>query len=143
VPYKEYGQILTDVETGRVTLLFDSTGAVLPHVQAGKLYAFAVTGPQRLGSLPEVPTFAEAGLPAYEPSVNYGLFAPAGTPQSVIETLSIACATVQKSKEIQEILARYGFSSLGTTPGKFASYITTERERWIKVVKASGVLLGH
>ena len=76
MPYKEYGQILTDVETGRVTLL-------------------------------------------------------------------LACATVRTSKEIQEILARYGFSSLGTTPGKFASYITTERERWIKVVKASGVLLGH
>ena len=143
VPYKEYGQILTDVETGRVTLLFDSTGAVLPHVQAGKLKAFAVTGAHRLGSLPEVPTFAEAGLPAYEPSVNYGLFAPSGTPQSAIESLSVACAKVQMSKEIQDILARFGFSSLGTTPAEFASYITKERERWVKVVKASGVLLEY
>lgn len=61
----------------------------------------------------------------------------------MIESLSIACAKVQKSKEIQDILARYGFSSLGTTPAEFASYINRERERWIKVVKASGVLLEY
>jgi tripartite-type tricarboxylate transporter receptor subunit TctC len=141
VPYKEYGQILTDLETGRVTLLFDSTGAVLGHVQGGKLKAFAVTGAQRLGSLPEVPTFAEAGLPTYEPSINYGVFAPAGTPPTVVESLSLAFAKVQRSKEIQESLARFGFSSQGTTSAEFASYIATERERWIKVVKASGVQL--
>jgi tripartite-type tricarboxylate transporter receptor subunit TctC len=143
VPYKEYGQILTDVESGRVTLLFDSTGAVLPHVQAGKLKAFGVTGDHRLGSLPEVPTFAEEGLPAYEPSVNYGLFAPAGTPPAVIESLSVACAKIQKSREMRDVLARYGFTSLGTTPAEFSSYIARERERWIKVVKASGVLLEY
>jgi tripartite-type tricarboxylate transporter receptor subunit TctC len=141
VPYKEYGQILTDLETGRVTLLFDSTGAVLGHVQGGKLKAFAVTGAQRLGSLPEVPTFAEAGLPAYEPSINYGVFAPAGTPPTVVESLSLAFAKVQRSKEIQESLARFGFSSQGSTSAEFASYIATERERWIKVVKASGAQL--
>ena len=143
VPYKEYGQLLTDLETGRVTLLFDSTGAVLPHVQGGKLKAFAVTGAHRLGSLPDVPTFAEAGLPAYEPGINYGVFAPTSTPQSVIETLSVACAKVQRSKEVQDILARFGFTSLGTTPSEFSSYIAKERERWIKVVKASGAQLEY
>jgi len=143
VPYKDYGQLLTDLEAGRVTLLFDSTGAVLGHVQGGKLKAFAVTGAHRLGSLPEVPTFAEAGLPAYEPGVNYGVFAPAGTPLAVVELLSLACARVQRSKEIQESLARFGFSSQGTTPAEFASYIATERERWIKVVRASGAQLEY
>ena len=143
VPYKEYGQILSDLESGRVTLLFDSTGAVLGHVQGGKLKAFAVTGAQRLGSLPQVPTFAEAGLPAYEPGVNYGVFAPAGTPPAVVESLSLACAKVQRSKEIQESLARFGFSSQGSTPAEFASYIASERERWIKVVRASGAQLEY
>lgn len=143
VPYKEYAQILTDLETGRVTLLFDSTGAVLGHVQGGKLKAFAVTGAQRLGSLPEVPTFAESGLPAYEPSISYGVFAPAGTPPTVIGRLSLACGKVQKSKEIQDSLARFGFSSLGTNPAEFTSYIATERERWIKVVRASGTQLEY
>jgi tripartite-type tricarboxylate transporter receptor subunit TctC len=143
VPYKEYGQLLTDLETGRVTLLFDSTGAVLGQVQGGKLKAFAVTGAQRLSSLPELPTFAEAGLPSYAPGINYGVFAPAGTPPSVVERLSMACAKVQRSKEIQESLARFGFSSLGTTPAEFSSYIATERERWIKVVRASGAQLDY
>jgi tripartite-type tricarboxylate transporter receptor subunit TctC len=143
VPYKEYGQILSDLETGRVSLLFDSTGAVLAQVQGGKLKAFAVTGAHRLGGLPEVPTFAEEGLPAYEPHVNYGLFAPAGTPQSLVESLSVACAKVQKSKEVLDSLARFGFTSLGTTPAEFSSYIAKERERWIKVVRASGVQLEY
>jgi tripartite-type tricarboxylate transporter receptor subunit TctC len=143
VPYKEYGQILSDLGSGRVSLLFDSTGAVLGHVQGGKLKAFAVTGAQRLGSLPQVPTFAEAGLPAYEPSINYGVFAPAGTPPAVVESLSLACAKVQRSKEIQDSLARFGFSSQGSTPAEFASYIASERERWIKVVRASGAQLEY
>jgi tripartite-type tricarboxylate transporter receptor subunit TctC len=143
VPYKDYGQILTDLETGRVTLLFDSTGAVLGHVQGGKLKAFAVTGDHRLSSMPQVPTFAEVGLPTYEPGVNYGLFAPAGTSPSVVESLSAACAKVQRSREIQDSLARFGFTSLGTTPAEFAGYIAKERERWIRVVKASGVQLDY
>ena len=143
VPYKRYGQILTDLESGRVTLLFDSTGAVLPHVQAGKLRAFAVTGSHRLGGLPEVPTFAEAGLPAYEPGINYGVFAPAGTPQTVIETLSLACAKIQGSREIQDTIARFGFTWLGTSPSEFAGYIARERERWSKVVKATGLQLEY
>lgn len=143
VPYKEYGQILADLEGGRVSLLFDSTGAVLGHVQAGKLRAFAITGSQRLGSLPDVPTFAEAGLPAYEPGINYGVLAPAGTSQAVIDALSAACAKVQGSKEIRESIARFGFRSLGTSPGEFAAYIASERERWSKVVKATGVQLEY
>jgi tripartite-type tricarboxylate transporter receptor subunit TctC len=141
VPYKEYGQILSDVESGRVSLLFDSTGAVLPQVQAGKLKALAVTGARRLASLTNVPTFTEAGLPDFEPAVSYGVFAPAGTPQSVVDALAAACAKVQKSSDIQNIIARFGFTSLGTTPAEFSSYLARERERWIRVVKAANVQL--
>jgi tripartite-type tricarboxylate transporter receptor subunit TctC len=143
VPYKEYGQILTDVESGRVSLLFDSTGAVLAHVQAGKLKALGVTGMQRLKSLPDVPTFSEAGMPAYGAEINYGIFAPAGTPQTIIDALSLACAKAQASKEIQEILGRFGFTSRGTTPAEFTSYIVKERDRWTGVVKATGLQLDY
>jgi len=143
VPYKEYGQILTDVESGRVALLFDSTGAVLPQVQAGKLKALAVTGAKRLGTLPDVATFNEAGLPAYAAAVNYGVFAPAATPKAIVDALSLACAKVQSSKDIQDVIGRFGFTSMGTSSGEFAQYIVHERERWSAVIKSAGLQLDY
>ena len=143
IPYKDYSQILTDLMAGRVSLLFDSTGAVLPQVLAGKLKAMAVTGAKRLANLPEVPTFSEAGLSDYEPGVNYGIFAPAGTPQPVIDALALACARVQKSKEIQDSIARIGFTSVGSTPAELAGFMAKEQGSWIKVVKATGLQLDY
>jgi tripartite-type tricarboxylate transporter receptor subunit TctC len=143
VPYKEYGQILTDVESGRVSLLFDSTGAVLPHVMAGKLKALAVTGAKRLPDLPQVPTFSEAGVPGYAAEINYGVFAPAKTPPAIIDTLALALARVQRSKEIQETIRRFGFNALGTTPSEFASYIAEQRERWSPIITTTGLQLDY
>jgi tripartite-type tricarboxylate transporter receptor subunit TctC len=141
VPYKDYGQIVADVESGRVMLLFDSTGAVLPQVQAGKLKALAVTGAQRLRGLPDVPTFTEAGMPAFGAEINYGVFAPAGTPAAIVELLSGELAKIQRATDIQDILSRFGFNSRGTTPAEFSTYIANERERWIGVVKKAGLQL--
>ena len=143
VPYKDYAQILTDVSSGRVSMLFDSTGAVLAQVQSGKLRTLAVTGAHRLSSLPDVPTFVEAGILGYEPNINYGVFAPAGTPKAVIDSLGEACAKVQQSREIQDILTRFGFISLGSSPIEFERYIARERERWSGVIKATGLQLDH
>ena len=143
VPYKDYAQILTDLSSGRISMLFDSTGAVLPHVQSGRLRALAVTGASRLGSLPDVPTFTEAGLAGYDPHVNYGIFAPAATPKEVINAVSEACAKAQASREIQDILTRFGFTPVGSSPDEFASYIAKERERWSAVVKATGLQLDY
>jgi tripartite-type tricarboxylate transporter receptor subunit TctC len=141
VPYKDYAQILTDLSSGRISMLFDSTGAVLSHVQNGRLRALAITGETRLASLPDVPTFTEAGLAGYDAHVNYGIFAPAATPGDVINTVSEACAKVQASREIQDILARFGFTPVGSSPAEFARYIAKERERWSAVVKATGLQL--
>lgn len=143
VPYKEYAQILTDLGSGRVTILFDSTGAVLPHVRANKLRALAVTGAERLASLPHVPTFSELGLSGYDPGINYGVFAPAGTPRAVVDVLAEGFANVQRTSEIREILGRFGFASIGSGPGEFAQYISRERERWSAVVKGTGLQLDY
>ena len=143
VPYKDYGQILADVESGRVSILFDSTGAVLGHVQSGKLKALAVTGDRRLPTLRDVPTFTEAGIFGYEPGINYGIFAPAGTPTSVIDTLAVACAKVGRSKDIQASIERFGFVSRGTTPAEFADYVAGEAKRWSKVIRMAGLQLDN
>jgi tripartite-type tricarboxylate transporter receptor subunit TctC len=143
VPYKEYGQILVDVESGRVSLLFDSTGAVQPLVQAGKLKAFAIAGTRRLDGLAGVPTFSEAGMPAYGPEISYGVFVPAATPPSIISTLSAACAKAYRSQDILENLARFGFTPRGTTPAEFADFIVKERERWTAVLKTTGLQLDY
>ena len=143
IPYKDYGQILTDLFAERVSMLCDSTGVGLPQVQGGRLRALAVTGTKRLGSLPDVPTFAEAGLTGYDPHVNYGVFAPAGTPKTVIDAIADACAKVQGSREIRDILERFGFTPVGGSPADFAIYIAVERERWSAVVNATGVHLDY
>ena len=143
VPYKEYAQILTDLSSERVSMLFDSTGVGLPHVQAGRLRALAVTGASRLGSLPDVPTFVEAGLSGYDPHVNYGVFAPAATPRAVIDAIAEACAKVQSSRDMRDTLARFGFMPVGSSPAEFASYIAVERERWSAVVNATGLHLDY
>jgi tripartite-type tricarboxylate transporter receptor subunit TctC len=141
IPYKEYALILSDVESGRVSLLFDSTGAVQPHVQAGKLKAFAITGTQRLPILPGVPTFSEAGMPTYGPEISYGVFVPAGTPRAIINTLSAACVKAYRSGDIPETIGRFGFIARSTTPKEYAAFIVEERNRWAAVLRTTGFQL--
>lgn len=141
VPYKDYSQLVTDLQGGRISVLFDSTGALMAHVQAGRLKAFAVTGAHRIAGFPNVPTFAEAGLPAHDAAISYGLLAPQGTPQAIVETVSFACAKVQRAPDIQERLSRFGFTPRGTTPAEFKQFIGEERARWSAVIKETGVQL--
>lgn len=90
VPYRGSGPAVADLLGGRVDSMFDNLPSSLPHVQAGKLRAIGVTSPQRLPAVPEVPTLAESGLPGFDVESWFGLMAPAGTPQPVIERLNQA-----------------------------------------------------
>ena len=109
VPYKGSAPAITDLLGGHVPIMFDSTIAILPHIKAGKVRAIAITGAKRSPQLPDVPTFAEAGMPGFESYAWYGFFAPAKTPKDVIAKLNAAAIKVMKTPGISAGARGHGF----------------------------------
>jgi tripartite-type tricarboxylate transporter receptor subunit TctC len=138
VPYKGSATAINDVLAGHAPMMFDSTVAILPHIKAGKLKAIAVTGTKRSSQLPEVPTFAEAGLPGVESYAWYGMFAPAKTPKDVLAKINAEALKVMKGAEYQRVLKETGSEFVGDTPENFAVFVKAESEKWGKVAKATG-----
>jgi tripartite-type tricarboxylate transporter receptor subunit TctC len=126
---------------GEVQVVFDALAASMANVRAGKLKVLAVTGKTRHPLLPNVPTFEELGIANYEASTWFGLLAPAGTPQPIIDKLAMACATAARKPEVAQRYYDYGGDPVGSTPGEFGAYIRSERSKWIPVVKRSGLKL--
>jgi tripartite-type tricarboxylate transporter receptor subunit TctC len=118
--------------------MFDSTIAILPHIKAGKLRAIAVTSSKRSPQLPDVPTFAEAGMPGFESYAWYGFFAPAKTPPDVIAKLNAAALKVMKGSEYQAVLAETGSELVGSSPESFATFVRAEAVKWGKIAKDTG-----
>jgi len=138
VPYKGSAPAITDLLGGHVPLMFDSTIAILPHIKAGKVRAIAVTSSKRSAQLPEVPTFAEAGMPGFESYAWYGFFAPAKTPPDVVAKLNAAALKVMKQPEYQRVLAETGSEFVGDTPENFAKFVKAEGAKWGKIAKDTG-----
>jgi len=138
IPYKGSAPAITDLLGGHVPLMFDSTIAILPHIKAGKLRAIAVTSSKRSPQLPDVPTFAEAGMPGFESYAWYGFFAPAKTPPDVIAKLNAAALKVMKGPEYQAVLADTGSEFVGSSPEAFATFVRAESVKWGKVAKDTG-----
>lgn len=138
VPYKGSAPAITDLLGGHVPVMFDSMIAILPHIKAGKLKAIAVTSAQRSPQLPDVPTFAEAGLPGFESYAWYGFFAPANTPKDIIARLNSETLKIMKQPEFQKILQDTGSDFVGDTPENFRAFVAAEAVKWAKVVKESG-----
>ena len=138
VPYKGSAPAITDLLGGHVPLMFDSTIAILPHIKAGKVKAIAVTGAKRSSQLPDVPTFAEAGMPGFESYAWYGFFAPSKTPKDVVAKLNAAAVKVMKQPEYQRVLAETGSEFVGDTPENFAAFVRAEAVKWGKVAKETG-----
>ena len=109
--------------------------------KAGKLVAYAVTSPQRLPQLPDVPTVAEAGLPGYESIGWFGVVAPAGTPQPVIERLNAEITGALKDEAIQARMRSLGVEPMPTTPAVFSDYIRSETRKWAKVIHDAHIKL--
>ena len=133
VPYKGAPQAITDVIAGHVHMTFSLLPTVLPHIKAGKVRAIAVAAPARDASLPEVPTFAEAGMPGFVSDSWYGLLAPAGTPQPVVARLNAEVQRVLALPEVRQRLAQEGATAVGNTPEQFTEQIRRELAHW-KVV---------
>jgi len=140
VPYKGSGPGIIDLLGGQVQMTLTSMPPIVPHVKAGKLRGLAVTSKTRSSSLPDVPTFAESGLPGVDVQIWYGMFAPPKTPRVVIDKLASTAAAIAKMPDIQEKLASQGAVAYGSTPQQLAAYAKSERDKWVKVGREAGLV---
>ena len=139
VPYKGTGPMMTDLLAGRLDATFTGAPPLLAHVKAGTLRPIAVGTGKRSPAMPEVPTVAEQGYPGFETSQWYGLMAPAGTPDAIVQKLAQAAATAGKSPTVAERLSAEAAEPSTSTPKEFAEFIKVEAVRWSDVVKKSGI----
>lgn len=138
VPYKGSAPAISDLLGGHIPMMFDSTIAIMPHIKSGKVRPIAISSTKRSPLLPDVPTFAEAGLPQVESYAWYGMFAPAKTPKDVVARINAEAIKVMKGPEFQRVLADTGSDFVGDTPENFARFVQAEHARWSKLVKQSG-----
>lgn len=138
VPYKGSAPAVTDLLGNQIAIMFDNMPSAIQHVRSGKLRAIAVTTAKRSPELPDVPTIAEAGVPGYEATSWFGMFAPAATPAPVVAQLNAAIVKVLAQPDIRKKLAEQGAEAAGETPAQFADFIRKESVKWGKVVKESG-----
>jgi tripartite-type tricarboxylate transporter receptor subunit TctC len=139
VPYRGSAPALADVLAGHVPLMFDLQSTAVPNIRAGKLKALAVTGTQRSPLLPDVPTVGESGLPGYEVSAWFGVFAPAGLPASVLDRLGAAFAAILRTPDMEKRLRELGADPDTRSREAFDAYVRSEATRYAGVVKSAGL----
>jgi tripartite-type tricarboxylate transporter receptor subunit TctC len=139
VPFKGGGPALVDVVGGHTKVMFSSMVQTVPQIHSGKLRALGTGGLQRSAVLPEVPTIAEAGVPGYEAVNWWGIVAPVGTPQAIIDKLNTEILAVQNAPEVQKQFALEGGEPVPMKPDVFGAYMVSEMNKWEKVVKQGGI----
>ena len=139
VPYKGSGPAVTDMLGGQVDLMFDSITSARPHIQAGKLRALGVTSAKRSATLPGVPTIAEAGVPGYEVSPWFAVFAPAGTPAAIVNKINAALIDAMKQPDTVAKFETIGAEPIGTTPQQLATHLDKELARWGALIKERNI----
>ena len=139
VPYKGVNLAMQDVMAKRIHLVVIGLPAALPQIRNGRVQALAVLSPQRLESLPDVPTAAEAGLPNYDVTTWYGILTPSGTPRPIVERLNRELVAVMNSPDMKQKLANQGTFVRTSTPDEFAAYIKEEIAKWADVIHKAGL----
>ena len=139
VPYKGSGQVIIDVAAGQVLFATDSPSATLPLIKSGKLRALAVTGPTRIGALPDVPTVAESGFPGFQVLAWWCLAAPAGTPEAVIKKLSDAAQKAVASPDITERLRKMEIEPMLMNAAELTAFIDKDIPAWTNFIRSSGI----
>jgi tripartite-type tricarboxylate transporter receptor subunit TctC len=137
VPYR--GALFADVISGRVTIVLQNMGAVLPLVRDGKLRALAVTSLQRSPSLPDLPTIAESGFPGFEFTSWFALLAPAATPAPVIHKLHQESLKALAQPTLRARFAQLGLDTVGSSPAELAAIIKADIGKWARVIKEAGI----
>lgn len=138
VPYKGSAPALTDLLGGQVQMMFDSLPSSQPFIKSGALKAIAVTTQKRSSALPSVPTIAESGIPGFNFSTWYGMWAPKSMPQPIVQKLSNEIAQITRLPEVRERFLALGAEPVGNTAEEFAAFTKSELNKWARVVKQSG-----
>ena len=139
IPYRGPAPAVTDVIAGQVDCTFTGAPAVIAHVRSGRLRALAVSSPQRLAALPDVPTVAESGYPGFEADQWYGLVAPAGTPAALVARINAEVNKALALPDVVQQLNAEGATPMPSPPQAFGELIRREIPRWAEVVKAGNV----
>lgn len=141
VPYKGGAAAVTDLVGGQVQLTFSSMAAVMPQLKAGKLRGLAISGKARHPALPDIPTFAEGGMPSFESTNWYGIFAPATTPRDIVNTLGTEFVRIQGLPDTREKMAVQGVDLLPGGPEQYAALIKADLEKFAQIVKSANIRL--
>ncbi|MBO9515349.1 MAG: tripartite tricarboxylate transporter substrate binding protein [Variovorax sp.] len=141
VPYRGSAPAALDAIAGQIPLAVVDLPASLQQIKAGKLIAYAVTSPERLPMLPDVPTVAEAALPGYDSTGWFGVVAPADTPAPIVARLNAEIVAALKDEQVQAAMRNLGVEPAPGTPKAFDSYIRAETKKWAKVIKTANIKL--
>jgi tripartite-type tricarboxylate transporter receptor subunit TctC len=138
VPYGQ-GSPFSDLLGGHIDMVFDALVPTIENIKAGRLRALAVAGSARLSALPDVPTFAEAGVPDYSPYGIVGLLAPKGTPESIVTRMQSAIVTVLKDPDLRKLWESQGNVLVGSSPAEFANLMRAESDRWAQIIAKNNI----
>ena len=141
VPYRGSGPAVNDLIGGQVDVMFDNLPSSIEHAKAGTLRPLAVTSAQRSPAIPNVPTLAESGLPGFEATSWFALFAPKGTPAAIVAKLNQEVRKALETPELQKRFAELGGEIRPMSPDELAAYVRSEHDKWAKVVKSAGAKL--
>ncbi|VTU39211.1 Bug family tripartite tricarboxylate transporter substrate binding protein [Variovorax sp. PBL-E5] len=141
VPYRGSGPAALDAMGGQIPLAVVDLPSSLQQIKSGKLIAYAVTSPERLPMLPDVPTVAEAGLPGYDSTGWFGVVAPADTPPAVVTRLNAAIVAALNDEQIKTTMRNLGVEPAPDTPEAFGNYIRSETTKWRKVIQTAHIKL--
>lgn len=141
VPYKGSAPATMAVLTGEVDATLGDAGIVAPHIQSGKMKAIAVTGTQRLTMLPQVPTFAEAGLPEFESQTWTGLIVPANTPPAVVQRLNELYGAALQAPGVQNVMGQQGMLPIASTSAAFGDFLKAESSKYKQIIDTAGIVL--
>jgi len=139
VPYKGSTPGVIATISGEASMMFTGVASVIAHIKAGRLRSLSVNGPKRSPTLPEVPTAGESGLPGFEVDFWIGIFAPSGTPRTVVAKLNSEINRIVNAREIREQFLAIGADPVGGTPEQFGAILQKDIERWGKTIKMSGM----
>jgi tripartite-type tricarboxylate transporter receptor subunit TctC len=139
VPYRGAGLAFNDLIPGRVDVMFNNTGAVLPLIQGGKLRGLAVTSAKRFALAPQYPPIADEGVPGFDVTSWYGLFAPAKTPSDILRKMNADAVAAIRDPVIKARLDQLGVAAIGSTPAELAAFLRREMDKWGPVIKEAGI----
>jgi tripartite-type tricarboxylate transporter receptor subunit TctC len=139
VPFKGTGPALNALLANEISIDMSTFASALPHVKSERLRAYAVTTRYRAGPLPDVPTLEEQGVKDFEYAAWYGLFAPAGTPRSIVNKVNKAAGAALDSPKVKQLYEAQGLHATPSTPAEFTKYFASEREKWAVVAREANI----